>query len=814
LNEIDSLSRAALVKAAAREHSDMLEYNTTLCDFLSLPDDPRQTYSDVVTQVYPLRADVGRLQTFCDEYLNLNGYQTFKPLGPWVIMQVLNYGKLSWKEKRFAHRWFAQHELAFGIPVGCFDTRGLQEFAMVFPFIFVDNPLSMEGGRQLYGWSKAGIQIDCTLPQFEPNDPRCLLSITFTPNGLQDLRKTSLQVSQKRPFLSGRSGVAAAMDAVPRAIGGYLLGASGLLDTMGRLVSGYQFPSRGSLSNNLFAMVGDLQSLAQVLQQWFGYMNALVPTFYGMVVGRADSSTPTGGPETTIFTMKQVRDAQVPADACYRAIVRSKMKVEDVKDGGLLFDLLSGDPTGGIEITLSSNHGYIQRLIDLLSLRKSAAVSSQPVPGSSQPASDISLQPLMPFWAKLDLSYGLADYQCWRSKYSDWQQQPANLYTPRPVTSAPPTSAPATSAPATSAPATSAPVTSVPAASMPFTSPPVPLTQLLYIKRGSGAGLEISGRRNAPKAVLHCLKFTSDKDVLQELVNGYLNLSPEGRFKFTVKNVRGVAYIYVTLLSYDEMTVGPGGHKYSDQVLTFAVMADYESHAAEGQSSRGPVPAVLPLYTFVGSDWNFITEYEVNGKLTFKSTFISPEDAWIKESAFDQTQHRVLTLRTTLFPGESEGESATDVPVIEIDSGSTAETYAPGSQKCDEYLSGYGLSEYLTPWKPGGAAAPQHPHIALKQVRNATLGKGADYQALIGVDRVFAYSGNIKVLSTKVIIHNYPGFPIVSKLGLEKTGRALALPDKPFEFDAEAFSVVGELHEEQGKELWWRVAPSQEWTRG
>jgi hypothetical protein len=205
----------------------MLQYNTALCDFLSLPIDSSciQSYTNVTTQVYPLRADPRQIKKFCDTYLNKSPYESFEPAGPWVIMQVVDYGRMG-LEGQFAHNWFAQHELAFGIPLRCRREGTFEEFGVVYPFIWVDNPLSMEGGRQIYGWPKAEMDIETTPPVFQPNLPRTLVSAKVSRFLLKkDDRKSLdtpfLQIRQTRPFLSGRSGIADTIAAVPRAVSGY-----------------------------------------------------------------------------------------------------------------------------------------------------------------------------------------------------------------------------------------------------------------------------------------------------------------------------------------------------------------------------------------------------------------------------------------------------------------------------------------------------------------------------------------------------------------------------------------------------------------
>ncbi len=69
-------------------------FNLALGEFLALPAHLEQKYSDVVTQIFPLKASMNRLQEFCDSYLNLDEDLPlhFKPAVPWVLMQVVDYG--------------------------------------------------------------------------------------------------------------------------------------------------------------------------------------------------------------------------------------------------------------------------------------------------------------------------------------------------------------------------------------------------------------------------------------------------------------------------------------------------------------------------------------------------------------------------------------------------------------------------------------------------------------------------------------------------------------------------------------------------
>lgn len=782
----------------------MIKYNSALCPFLNLPDSLKQTYEGVTTQVYPLRAETKRVGKFLDNYINKCPLIRFEPVAPFIVMQVCNYPSVSTdsNQQGVPHRWFAQHEVAFGIPVACYepaDKGRFKELAMVYPFIFVDNPLSMAGGRQVYGWSKAGIEFEPLRPEFRPNEPRRLLAVRINPFSRLPTRKdtnllpasvagrgntddsdsgdcTFLRVFQTRPFLSGRGGIAEAIAAVPRALGGFFAASAGLLETMGSLL-GYVPPRTGSLGRDLIQLAIDLQSVGQVVGQFYGYMNVLIPIFATMALGRPDSAPGTGGPEPVIYTLKQVSDvledeahypmragssaeaggytvsgvSGSPQDhACYQAIVRSQMKVENAKDGGLLFDPLSGDPTGGIEIRLErdSANEELNTLIEMLS----ATPSEQ---GSRQV---FSLRPLMPFWANLDLSYGLADRQWWRTKYTGWQAQPGDNSMAEP-----------------------------------------PDIALDYIKGDSGAKLQIKGKRVAKNAVMHIFPLKAEEPALKTLLDRYLNEpvdQEEHPFKFVIRS----PFVYITLLSYDNMQVDEKSYG-NDRVLTFSVLADY-CDSGNGK----PRQAFIPLYHFVNTDWNFITEYEVYGRLAFRSELASPEDTWIKDSAPGETAHEVLSIRTTLFP-EPEGKAA-DLRLIRI----VSEPWGKSRQVNDiQAWLAEQTQDHLLNYLTLDRAERPSLSVALKQVRNAIRPQEADYQSMVGIEREFKVHPPLSTQSARIEIFNYETFPLVKEMGL--LGPRETDIESRVAFDCIAFSIRGDLSEDAGTELWRRVAPGNTWRK-
>ena len=680
------------------------EFNLALGEFLALPAHLEQKYSDVVTQIFPLKASMNRLQEFCDSYLNLDEDLPlyFKPAVPWVLMQVVDYGEMATTSRNLG--WFSQHELAFGVPLRCYKKEKNEwvfvDWAMVFPFIFVDNPLSLSGGRKIYGWSKSGIKFDSSPSIFEAGNARRLASISLVtsgtnygePSGTEEF----LQIFQRRPFLSAGSAVTDLFSAIPRAIAGSMTAAYSIFETAGLFPVGYTDR--------------DIKSLEEMLSRFYGLANSIAPRSFRAPPEKGASRPPSDQGVVVapfnIITMKQIRDVHSSSSACFQAIVGSKMQIERTIDGGSLFDPLAGDMSGGIYINLLDS--VAQPIARTLGLETSEYSSVGGKPAST-------LRPTMPFWLKMDLGYGLADSQCWRTHSSKWSSGD--------------------------------------------TLKQIPRRDIAYLNVGSGASEEVSGPYHFPQMTLRVMPLRADKDKLQHLLDRYLD---NDFFKFEVagqiKDGDG-SHSVVCLIgaNFEEMTAaGDRDTKYSDRELAFAVPVSW----SEKRNPRIKRPALIPLYIFAGTDWNAVTSSEVYGQLSLKSTLVDPDSPWLVASTVRHEAEPFVTVETELFPEFGKSQEAQDMTVIEIVSGSG--TAARGSIAI--YLKQLGLDHFLT--------GNKFHSISLKQVMDAKDCRLANYQALVALLRRFTgkdpaanpATGPLKPVSIRVF--DYPTFPIVGTLGL------------------------------------------------
>jgi hypothetical protein len=119
------------------------------------PSMPPFRFSGVGMRVFPLRANFARLKEFCDRLLNgFPDVAEFRPLDGYVELIVLEYSSITSVEQP-AFATYGQTEVFFMVPVMWKErATGKQHFAVITPYIFVDNPVSARLGRDLFGWPK------------------------------------------------------------------------------------------------------------------------------------------------------------------------------------------------------------------------------------------------------------------------------------------------------------------------------------------------------------------------------------------------------------------------------------------------------------------------------------------------------------------------------------------------------------------------------------------------------------------------------------------------------------------------------------
>lgn len=329
------------------------DYNIALGDALALPPDLSQTFKGVIAQIFPLAANLTRMQHFLDRYLNFpqdgeNPPAYFRPAAPFVMLEVLNYDSVASNTANVG--WFSQHEIAFGMPLEWYARDGDHlEFlthALIYPYIYVDNSVSLSGGRQIYGWSKAPVELVPTAAVFEPANTQTLLSVKLLAQGDEpvDLEPNLLRIRQKKLLQPSASSLPGLLTAVPQALANSLQAAIHLLQSSGSGVAGY--------AGN------QAQFLLKVLPRFYGDLRRFLPQ--ALRDAARELTDPADAP-TSIITLKEIRDIEAPGQpfrslACYQGILESEMKITALTDGGSLIDATNPDPSAGVYLDLAGTH--------------------------------------------------------------------------------------------------------------------------------------------------------------------------------------------------------------------------------------------------------------------------------------------------------------------------------------------------------------------------------------------------------------------------------------------------------------------------
>jgi hypothetical protein len=353
---------------------------------------PPFTYPGVTARVFPLRSNLNLLRAFCRRYLNVSPNYKFVPYLPYVLLVVLDYGRMSLEELNLG--WVSQHEVLFEVPLAMWrrDRLGrwaFQKWVVNPPFIVVDNPASLTTGREAYGWPKVLARLQDSPERWlmDPRNPIRLLTLDVVGLDSDAPDDRLLEIDQQpglnpslvpldldtidsfgRLSLLSRTSMSVARDLAQLLVGAPL----------------YGFGSEGSADRREI-LPGSLRRLLRFLRE----------------------------PSLSVVTLKQFRDSQDPTLICYQALVESRLGIARFNRGGFLGldNLLRGDLTGGFRIRLHDNPAF--PIIESLGLQ---VAQERTVRGRTVSF----LEPLFPFWESVDLTYGTGETLCWRTRGKFW----------------------------------------------------------------------------------------------------------------------------------------------------------------------------------------------------------------------------------------------------------------------------------------------------------------------------------------------------------------------------------------------------------
>jgi hypothetical protein len=404
-----------------------------------------------------------------------------------------------------------------------------QDWAMTYPFIYLDHPISIWMGREMYGWPKVPVRVPRLFPLRNPPDPQGRVDFNLgshssnRPNQPEPFRPF-IEIHQEAdgfsplPWSAGNRYAA-----IPRAITSGLAGASTVVEAYSNFFLGRPTKTQTAAYSS---MVGHgLDYASKWLSEFWPMM---IP---GLAKGK-EKFTPSPFMRNNIV-LKQFRDAHEVKSACYQALVKSEISIDKVLDAGLLFNPLSGDTSGGVTIRL---HRYdTQTIVDTLGLMPNAITMEHGV-------SVATLKPFCPFWWNLNLRYGNAEVLSWRSRTTtfaapDTQGAEAHRHND-------------------------------------------------YVEVGSGAREEVGGREKFPNFTLQVLPLRADQEVLKKLCDELFAGVP---YSFTP----AAPYVFLVADQFRNMEAQTDPlQRWADSELTFAIVAKCTSNRSKVKSRLAILPLI------------------------------------------------------------------------------------------------------------------------------------------------------------------------------------------------------------------------------
>jgi hypothetical protein len=359
----------------------------------------KSVFSDVDNRIFPLFADINKLQEFVDNYLNHERYEHgfyFRVSMPMVFMELLDYGSMGSRSTGKATA--SQQELLFMIPLDWFEEcdSGDQVFdgrpykshstpqAVVTPFIFVDNPLSVMVGRDMFGWPKSLIAVQPEKDMWMPGPGSDNQSVKIGAMRFPELFRGEKKEFQITMEINRRSGISA---------------------------------GTGSLPLNLFGIASQwwgawAQNYSDILVQWkqllsldlkASAMAQQMRDFYQLMMsgGGVTGPLPSGMFDhwSNSIGLKQFRCSDEPKDASYMAIANSRSQVTAIRGMGMLGNIesLMTSMDGGFSIRIHRFPAY--PLVEKLGL----VVAHTETTPDNRPV-DV-LKPCLPFWINMDFNF-------------------------------------------------------------------------------------------------------------------------------------------------------------------------------------------------------------------------------------------------------------------------------------------------------------------------------------------------------------------------------------------------------------------------
>jgi hypothetical protein len=733
--------------------------------YYSLPLKPPFAITNLSCRLFPLRANLDTLQGFCNNYVNIVPQEIayFRACSPYLFLMMLDYGSLALEATNLG--WFSQHEIMFCVPVEWYKRVNgrleFQDWAMLTPFIFVDDDLSLNMGRTVAGWPKTLARMTPTLSAWmqNPNAPvnEATASAMVFPelySGKKEEQRVFLEIERDAPISNLKLPYDARNAMAPWTI------ASNMADSMSRL------------GRDAMTAMNGMGFLPQ-------HEGSTRENYERMMRNAARSINPLRPNMTSnILNLKQFRASENPDRYCYQALTIGAMKFTTFNGMGLLGEqnVMGGDISGGYTIKLHEWPSIpITRLLGLDVLKR----------WQGNGAHVAEIKPVMPYWYDSNMIYDTGYNVAWRSRKDfTWHDREGKRY----------------------APARDRGVV-------------VP-RDVLYNTTLGTAAKPVAGPFRFAGTTIRVLPLLAWRETLQKFLDEYLNapLTPTGeRFEVWAPEEEEHAHVYMTATSFGAVTSATNNiGDWADAGLSFFIPVRRYKKGTAGPVGVGLVPA----FTYVDNVTAALARSEVLGIPTVAATFIEAESSWMAEDGPSPTARQtLLRVDAEVLPVIGEGEKTQKRTIVEIVGGPAVDASGMGWRNSDVRFSGI-LREELRRKKKTAAQRPDEMKrgralalellanrspIALytmKQFRDNADPDNACYQSIVRAHNKFVEVLDMREIEQPLVvrIHDYPTQQLVNTLGLigkAITGDGLGIsyglkPIRPFWMRVTMIECLGE----------------------
>jgi hypothetical protein len=761
---------------------EMPKFGDLQGSYYSLPLKPPFSITNLSCRLFPLRANLSSVQSFCDNYVNILPGEIghFRPCSPYLFLMMLDYGSLALEATNLG--WFSQHEIMFCIPTEWYRIEKgkwvFQDWAMLTPFIFVDDDLSLNMGRTVAGWPKTYASMTPTLSAWmrDPLAPvsEATASAMVFPElyaGKRQEERVFLEIERTAPMSNMRLPFNTNSPITPWSIAA----------NAAKSVAGLQRDALG--------MMGGLGLMPM-------HDGSTPENYRAMMRNMATSINPfRPNMSSSILNVKQFRASEDPDKYCYQAVTIGAMKFTKFNGIGLLGEqaVALGDLSGGYSIKIHEWPSIpITRLLGLEVEKR----------WRGDGVNVAELKPVMPYWYNANMDYQTGYNVGWRSRDGIWHDRHGMIHMPKMVGNA------------------------------------VAPEELLYNSALGPNAKPIAGPFRFSGTSIRVMPLLAKRAKLDAYLHDYLNAPLESKGeRFTLwaptTDSEEHGYVYMTATSFGDVTSGTNNvGNWADRELAFLLPVRHERQVDGRWQVIGV--GVVPAYTYVDNVTAAISGCEVLGIPTIGATFDEAESSWMSEEgpARDAAQ-TLLLVDAEILPAVGEGERTQKRRIVEIMQGKPVEAADPLSWR----ITGDRWSAVLRHELGRKNTTKQESQGALdiaramglqmlgnrvpfsvftmKQFRDNANPDEACYQSIVRIQRTLIEVLDLREIEEPLVIrmHDFPTQPLVETLGLigkpirdDGIGVSYALqPIRPF-----WLRVAKE--EELGQPLLYRAGTST-WTR-